>query len=196
MYAFFAYTQTGLLLVAQPYGGKQAAGICAFFAVAEQQTGVTGGSEVARENVAFAKASGEELRAIGFAQVEANVVGRGLVSRRHHVEPLQGVRLFSGAQFVEVFCGVCKLRRKFRDKFCAHFVATAADRWTERREKVGRLRVELLAHFADGFFCSAGERTAPTGVNGGNGVFLWIDEENGNAVGGLHSQQNAARIRQ
>ena len=57
----------GLRLLAQPYRGKQAAGVCAFFAVAEEQTGVAGGAQVADENVAFAKASGEQLRAIGFA---------------------------------------------------------------------------------------------------------------------------------
>ena len=51
----------------------------ALFAVAEEEIGAAGGAESAGEDVLGAEASGEELGAIGFLQVEEDVFGRWLV---------------------------------------------------------------------------------------------------------------------
>src|SRR6266478_6541515 len=112
-----------VLLRSESYGGEEAAGGVGFFAIAEEQAGVAGGAEVARENICVAEAGGEKLRTVGFAKVEANIFGRRLMTRRHHVEPLQGIGFFAGAEFVKIFLGVRKLRSEFRDEFGANFVA-------------------------------------------------------------------------
>lgn len=52
------------------------------------------------------------------------------------------------------------------------------------------MRVEL----ADGFFSDAGEGAAPTGVDGGDGALFRVNQENGNAVGGLHGEEQAGRF--
>jgi len=57
--------------------GEEAAGLGALFAVAEEEAGAAGGAEVACKDVLGAEAGGEELRAIGFFQVEEDVFGRG-----------------------------------------------------------------------------------------------------------------------
>ena len=77
------------------------------------------------------------MRTVGFAKVEANIFGRRLVARWHHVEPLQRIGFFAGAEFVKIFLGVRKLRGEFRDEFGADFVTAAADCGTESRKNVG-----------------------------------------------------------
>ena len=51
---------------------------------------------VSREQASFQK-----LGAIGFAEVEENALWRRLMSRRRHIQPLQGIGFVAGAQFVE-----------------------------------------------------------------------------------------------
>ena len=45
--------------------------------------------------------------------------------------------------------------------------------------------------FADGFFEDAGEGSAPSGVNGGDNALFGVNEEDGDAVGGLDSEEKA-----
>ena len=63
--------------------------------MAEEQVGVAGGAEVAYEDIFGEKAGGHELRAIGFAKIEMDVLRRRLVARRLHVEPLKRIGLFA-----------------------------------------------------------------------------------------------------
>src|SRR6266403_284315 len=130
------------------YGREEAAGAAGFLAVAEQKAGVAGGAKVAREDICVAETGGEKLRTVSFAQIEANIFGRRLMTRRHHVEPLQGIGFFAGAELVKIFLGVRKLRSEFRDELGADFVATAANGRAESRENVGRIRAEAHAHLA------------------------------------------------
>ncbi len=76
-----------------------------------------------------------------------------------------------------------------RDEFGADFVAAGADAWADGGEKVGRIRMEAGVQFADGFFEDTGERTAPARMDGGDGAFFGIDEEDRDTVGGLDSEQ-------
>ena len=57
----------------------------ALSAVAEEQAGVAGGAEVADEDDLGSEASGDELGAIGFFQVEEDVFRRGLVPWWHPI---------------------------------------------------------------------------------------------------------------
>jgi hypothetical protein len=47
---------------------------------------------------------------------------------------------------------------------------------------------------ADGFDDDTLERASPTGVNGSDSALFGVDEENGNAVGGLDAQEKARAI--
>ena len=81
----------------------EAAGFRAFFAVGEQEIAAAGGAEIADENIFFAQADVQELGAVGFFQVEENILGRRLVAGGHHVEPLNGIGLVAGAIGVQVY---------------------------------------------------------------------------------------------
>src|SRR5260370_11802647 len=109
--------------------GEEAAAFGAFFAVAEKEVGTAGGAEVADEDVGGEEASAEELGAIGFAEVEEDVLGRGLVAWGHHVEPLDGIWLVAGAGFVEPFGGLCGFVNKLGGGCVCHFVAVAPSGW-------------------------------------------------------------------
>jgi len=174
--------------------GEEAAGLGALFAVAEEEAGAAGGAEVACKDVLGAEAGGEELRAIGFFQVEEDVFGRGLVAWGHHIEPLDGIGLVAGAEFVEPLWGIGELGMELDCDFGADFVTAAADRGTDGGEQVGGLGFEVHLHLADGFDGDAGEGAAPSGVDGGYGAVFGVDEEYGDAVGGLDAEEKAGAV--
>lgn len=166
----------------------------ALFAVAEEEIGVAGGAEVADEDVLGAEADGEELGAIGFFQVEEDVFGRGLVAWGHHVEPLDGIGFIAGAEFVEPFGGVGELGVELDGNFGADFVTAAADGRADGGEEAGGFGFEVHLHLSDGFDSDAGEGAAPAGVDGGYGAVFGVDEEDGDAVGGLDTEEEAGAV--
>ena len=109
------------------------------------------------------------------------------MARGRHVEPLQGIRLVAGAQFVEPFRSIWELRAKLRSHFCSYFVATAANRGADGGKEVRGLCTKLHLHLADGFGDDALQCAAPTGVNCSNRAILWIHQQNRNAIRGLDS---------
>jgi len=166
----------------------------ALFAVAEEEIGVAGGAEVADEDVLGAEAGGEELGAIGFFQVEEDVFRRGLVAWGHHVEPLDRIGFVASAEFVEPLWGIGELGMELDGDFGADFVTAAADRGTDGGEQVGGLGFEVHLHLADGFDGDAGEGATPSGVDGGYGAVFGVDEEDGDAVGGLDGEEQAGTV--
>jgi hypothetical protein len=174
--------------------GEKAAGLGALFTVAEEEVGAAGGAEVACEDVLWGEAGGQKLGAIGFLQVEVDVFGRGLVAWRHHVEPLDWIRLVAGAEFVEPVGGVGELGLELGGDFGADFIAAGADGRTDRGEEASGIGGEVHLHLADGFFGNAGEGAAPAGVDGGYGALFGIDEEDRDTVGGLDAEQEAGTV--
>jgi len=60
--------------------GQEAAALRAFFTIAEEEIAAAGGAEIADEDVGGAETGAEELGAIGFAEIEEDVLGRRLVA--------------------------------------------------------------------------------------------------------------------
>jgi hypothetical protein len=135
------------------------------------------------------------LGAISFFQVEKDVFGRGLVAWGQHVEPLDGIGFVAGAEFVEPIGGVSELGVELDGDFGADFIAAAADGRTDSGEEVGGFGFEVHLHLADGFDSDAGEGAAPSGVDGGYAAVLGVDEEDGDAVGGLDAEEEAGTVR-
>jgi len=155
---------------------------------------VAGGAEIAYKDVFFEKAGSYELRAIGFAKIEMDVLRGRLVAGRFHVEPLERIGLFAGAGLVEIVGSIGELRGEFGDEVSGDFVAAGTDRGADGGEEISGLAAELELHAADGFLGDARENAAPAGVNGGNRVFFWIDEEYRHAIGGLDTKENAGAV--
>jgi len=164
------------------------------FAVAEEEIGAAGGAKIADEDVLGAEAGGEELGAIGFFQVEEDVFGRGLVPGGHHVEPLDGIGFVAGTEFVKPIGGVGELGVELDGDFGADFVTAAADGRTNGGEEIGGFGSEVHLHLADGFDGDAGEGAAPSGVDGRYGSVFGVDEEYGDAVGGLDGEEEAGAV--
>ena len=174
--------------------GHEAAARGAFLAVAEEEIAAAGGAEIADEDVLGAEAGAEELCAIGFAEVEQDVFGWGLVARRHPVQPLDRIGLIAGAELIEPFGSIGKLGLKLDGNLRADFVTAAADGGADGSEKICGLGAELHLHLTDGFDDDAGESATPPGMDGGDGAFLGIDEEDGDAIGGLNGEEQAGAI--
>jgi len=166
----------------------------AFLAVAEEEVAAAGGTEIADEDVRGAEAGAQELGAIGFAEVEKDVLGRGLVAGGHPVEPLDGIGFVAGAKFVEPLGGFGELGKKLGGDFGAHFVAAAADGWADGGKEVGGVGFVLHLHFADGLDDDAGEGAAPAGVDGDDGALFRVYEEDGDAVGGLDAEEETRTV--
>src|SRR6266853_1346717 len=61
-------------------------------------------------------------------------------------------------------------------------------------EQVSGPGFELHLHLADGFHDDAGESAAPAGVDGGDDALFRVDEENGDAVGGLYCEEEVGTV--
>ena len=195
MASFKGLCQVGLKgAEAEADDGEEATGLGALFAVAEEEVRAAGRAEVADEDVLGAEAGGGELGAIGFFQVEEDVFGRGLVAWGHHVEPLDGIGFVAGAEFVEPFGGVGELGVELDGDFGTDFVTAAADGRADGGEEIGGFGFEVHLHLADGFDGDAGEGAAPSGVNGGYGAVFGVDEEDGDAVGSLDTEEEAGAV--
>src|SRR5258708_10562372 len=128
---------------AEAEGGHEAAGERPFAAVAEEQACVASSAEITDENILGLNACRQELREVGFAKIEVDVFWRRLVARRLHVEPLEGIRLFTGARLVEIVGSVGELRGEFGDEVGSHFVTA----WTNRRADGGQKILGLARQF-------------------------------------------------
>jgi hypothetical protein len=155
---------------------------------------VAGSAEIARENVLRVEPGGEELGAIGFFQVEEDVFGRGLVAWRHPIEPLDGIGFVARAEFVKPVGGAGELGVELSGKFGADLVTAATDGGADGGEEASGPGAKVHLHFPDGFDDDAGEGAAPSGVDGSYGATLGVDEENGDAVGGLDAEQQAGTV--
>jgi len=164
------------------------------FAVGEEEVGSAGGAEVDGVDVLGAEAGGQELGTIGFAEVKEDALGRGLVAGGHHVEPLDRVGLVAGAEFVKIVWGVRELGEELGGDFGADFVAAGADAGADGGEEVVGVCAEVHLHFADGFGGDAGQGAAPAGVDGGDGAFFGVNQEDGDAVGGLDGEEEARAV--
>ncbi len=173
---------------------EEAAALRAFLAVAEKEVAAAGGTEIADEDVGGAETCAEELCAIGFAKVEEDVPGGRLVPGWHHVEPLNGIRLVAGAEFIEPGGGFGELREELGGDFGADFVAATADGRADGGEEVCGVGFEMHLHCADGFHSDAGKGAAPASVDSGDCALFGVDEQDGDAVGGLNGEEEAGLI--
>ena len=142
-----------------------------------------------------AEADGEELRAIGFGEIEVDIARRGLMARGHHAEPLQRIGFIAGARLIEKARGIGELRVEFGDEIRADLVATGADGRAESGKEIGGFAAKFKAQAAHRLFGDAGERALPTRMNGGDGALFGIDEKDWNAIGGLHGEKQPGTIR-
>jgi len=145
-------------------------------------------------NVAGSDTGGEELGAVGFAQVQQDVAGWRLMAWGLHVQPLQGIWLVTSAQLVEPFRCTRKLRLELDGHFGADFIATAADRRTKCCENVRGAAAELHGHFSDSLHDNAPQCAAPSGVDGGHSTSPRIDQENWNTIRSLNSKEQARAV--
>src|SRR5258708_11319460 len=106
--------------------GEEAAALGAFLAVAEEEVTTAGGAKIADEDVLVAEAGAEKLGAVGFAEVEEDAFGWGLVARGHHVQPLDGVGFVVGLKFSEPVGSFDELGKEFGRDFRADFAAATA----------------------------------------------------------------------
>lgn len=169
-------------------GGEVATRAGTLFAVGEEEVRTASGAEVNDVDVARLEFGGKELGAIGFAEVEEDVFGGRLVAGRSHVEPLERIGLVAGAELIEIGGGVGELGEKLSGDFGADFIAARTDAGADGREEVAGDGGEVHLHGSDSFGDDAGERAAPTGVDGGDGALLRVDKEDRNTVGGLYGE--------
>ena len=116
------------------------------------------------------------------------------MSRRLHIQPLNGIWFIAGSRFIEIIVAIGKQRCEFGDQFDANFVTALANGRTNRSKNIGRFASIFLSHSTDSLFRDASERSAPTCVNCGNSAFPGIDQKNRDAIGGLYAEKQILNI--
>lgn len=111
------------------------------------------------------------------------------MARRHPVEPLERIGLIAGAEFVKPILGLGKLGKKLGGNFRAYFVAAWADGRADCGDHVGRFGAVFELHAAERFHRDAAQGAAPAGVNRGNHAIPGVDQEDGDAIGGLDGEE-------
>src|SRR5262249_14286444 len=152
-------------------------------------------AQVADENVFRSDAHGNKLRAIRLSQIEVNAFGWRLVARRSHVEPLQWIRFFPGARFIEVVNCVRELGSEFSYELSGNFIAAGPSGRNNRSKNVTRSAAVFVPHATDSFFRDAREGSLPTGVDRGDSTFFRVDQKKRHAVGSLDGEKQARRVR-
>ena len=121
------------------------------------------------------------------------------MARRHHGEPGKRIGIFARSKHVEgaVEPGfrAGELRGKFLHHIWTHFVAASTDAGANRGDNFRGPRGKFHLHATEHFCGNAGEGAAPSGVNGGDGAMARINEQDGDAVGGLDGEEQAGRGR-
>ncbi len=121
------------------------------------------------------------------------------MARRSPAEPFERVGLLTGGELnerpVEPFARLRKPPRVGLGNFRADRVTTPADGRAQHRDHAFGMRAEGHLHPAERLRGDPPERAAPSGVHRGHGVPPRVHQKNGNAVGGLHAEQNPRRVR-
>lgn len=121
------------------------------------------------------------------------------MARRHHGEPRKRVGIFAGSERVEraVEPGfrLRELRGELLDNVGADFVTALAYARADGDENLHRARRKFHLHATKHLCGDARERAAPSSMNSGHGAMTRVDEEDGNAVGGLNGKEQSGRGR-
>lgn len=136
--------------------GHESTGLGTLLAVGEKEIRSAGCAEVADKDVLRAQTRGSQLGAVRFLEVEEEAPGRWLVAGGHHVEPLDGVGLVTGAEFVKKVRCLRKLRLKLDGDFGTDLVAAATDRGSDGGKQISWARLEMHLKLANGFDDDAG----------------------------------------
>ena len=140
------------------------------------------------------ESGGEELTAIGFDEVQMQgradwgVTGGALGEEEHGVLV---AHLVSRVDLVEEFATVGELGFEFREDFLADGVAAGADAGADGGNEILRAGTELEPHAADTGLDDALDGAAPSGVEGGDYAEPAVGNQDGNAVGGLDSDEES-----
>jgi hypothetical protein len=171
-----------------------ASGLAFFGAVGEELVGMAVGAERRGVDVLLEDTGGEQLLAVGFDQIQKNLDWKFAVSGSARGEEEQ--RIFFADRvgflhFVKQAGGVGELRFEFGANVFSDRVAAVVDAGADGGFEVARASAEVAEHFSYTFFDDALDRAAPSGVEDADGVVPGVDEDDGEAVGGLDGEQQA-----
>src|SRR5580698_90272 len=168
---------------------------CPFLAVAEQPIHVARRAKLRHKNILLQHSGLKQLQLVRLLQIEQHLLRGRLMPRRHHVQPLQRVRLVARPQLIKKFRCIGKLRGEIRRNLCPDFVAAPANRRPDRREQILRLRPKLHLHLPDRLRHDPCQRPAPPRVNRRHDALLWIDHQHRRTIRRPHSEQQSFAIR-
>src|SRR5580698_2305956 len=174
---------------------QQSPAHCPFLAVAEQPIHVARRAKLRHKNILLQHSGLKQLQLVRLLQIEQHLLRGRLMPRRHHVQPLQRVRLVARPQLIKKFRCIEKLRGKIRRNLCPDLIAAPANRRPDRREQILRLRSKLHLHLPDCLRHDPCQRPAPPRVNRRHDALLWIDHQHRRTIRRSHSEQQSFAIR-
>ena len=105
---------------------------------------------------------------------------------QHRIFFAHGIGLFD---LTEKLRGICELRLELGANFFAYLITAAVNAWADRGLQIARPTAEAAVHLAHTFLHNAFHRASPSGMKHTHSVLPGVDENNGQAVGGLNAEQ-------
>lgn len=138
----------------------------------------------------------EQLAAVGFDEIKEDFFGQDIFAvsgsaggeEEQRIAFVDFVGLFG---FVEEIGGVGELRFEAVADFLSDLIAAVVNAGADGSLNVSRLRSEIAAHFSYTFFNDALHGAAPAGVEDTYCMALGVDQDDGEAVGGLDREQKS-----
>lgn len=190
MPAFFLH----YLLLSDSRCSHHSSGHAVLGAVGKQDVGAAGGAESDFRDIFRGESGVEQLAAVGFGQVEEDLLGQFTVAGGARSQEEQRiffvdlVRLFGDA---EETASITELRFESSANLGPDLIATSANAGTDDGFQVAGTAAEVSPHLSDALFDNSLDRSAPSGMEDANGLAFCVHNNDGKAIGGQDGQQDS-----
>jgi hypothetical protein len=140
----------------------------------------------------------EKLATIGFRQIQKQLNRPFAVPRSPRRQKEHGIFLAHRVQLLNLtkqFVRVGELGFELHAHFGANLKAALANTRADGSLKVLGLAPKIAPHLAHTLLHNATQRAAPSSMEHADRFALGVDENHGQAIGGLHAKDKAGRIR-
>src|SRR5882762_2075225 len=179
------------LLSPNPYDRHPSSVYALLFWVGRQEIGAAGRAERRYLDTVGAQTSVEELEAIGFGQVEEEQDRQFAMPRCPGCEEEHGILFAHRVQYLDLakqLPGISELRFEPHPHFGADLETALANAGADGRLKILRLAAKIAPHFPHALLHNAPQRAAPSRMEHAHSFALGVDQNHGQAIGGLHAK--------
>src|SRR5579862_607775 len=166
-------------------------------AMTEQEISMAGCTGSVRSNIFGQQASVEKLQAVRLHEIKKEFYRQLAVSGCARCKKEQRIFLAHRIRLLhlpEQLGSIGELALELSPNFFAHFITTAANAGSNRRQEASRAASKMPAHLTDPFFGNAFHRTPPPGMKNSDRTTSRVDQDERKAIGRLDGHEQSRRV--